>query len=556
MLSRSNGIVSSTGLIYEISPEKLIWAKHKLQFSAANGLRQTHNNQLYTLYLKRNDETNQTGCYLCNCFSLTANTGTYRTRCKCSNDETYILIVVPFLLAQFTAAESAHDVQLLIYETEVSNDSPVNNLVNQASHIPGLTTTVVGQGKKFGGFGSKYESVLPILEQMESDALVVLSDARDVLINNPMDDNLNVAADTIRYFRTAFEMVSFQQPGAIVVSAEAQCCVSALTYVQPGAFFGADGSRTGRACSSGESDCLWNGDEKAIPWENFMKDVAQQHLGVGANIIDDIYLNSGLMVGYVRDVLRVLKAADILATEDDQAVLTDYMHQHPEDIILDYGQTMFGNNRGGLNGGSTDSCMFTISNDGSKKLVHKKTATMPLFVHSPGGYLQCHDDLAEQLGVVAISTKARRRLREWKSRTLNYRFCAFGQKLVSGFCVNDSCNSDFQCPSNSFRISGLDCYDGFDDCQCNNGFYKSNGACVAMTTASTCYQCPMKSNPRTMFQPEYQCKNTMEDCYCFDHYKNVDGYCVSTWCSSNYKCPFGRNRIPGRECYDNIFDCQ
>jgi hypothetical protein len=470
--------------------------------------------------------------------------------------EHVLIDIYSLSFVQFTVAASGPTVHLLIYETEVSNDSPVNNLVNQASRIPGLATTVVGQGKKFGGFGSKYESVIPVIERLESDTLVVLSDARDVLINNPMGNNLDVAANAIQEFLSAFEMVSFQQPGAIVVSAEAQCCVSALTYVQPGAYFGEDGVRTGRACSSGEADCLWNGDEKAIPWESFMKDVAQQHLGAGASIIDDIYLNSGLMVGYVRDILRVLKAADILATEDDQAVLTDYMHQHPQDIILDYGQTMFGNNRGGLNGGSTDSCMFTISTDGSKKLVHKKTATMPLFVHSPGGYLQCHDDLAEQLGVVAISTKARRRLREWKSRTLNYRFCPYGQKLVSGYCVKDCCKADFQCPSNSFRISGQDCYDGFEDCQCNNGFYKSNGVCVAINTVSTCFQCPMKSNPRKMLQSDYQCKNTMDDCDCFENYKNVDGYCVATWCTSNYKCPYGTNRIPGRECYDNIFDCQ
>jgi hypothetical protein len=460
------------------------------------------------------------------------------------------------LFAQVATALPALDVQLLIFETEVSKDSPVNNLVNQASRIPGLVTTVVGQGKKFGGFGSKYESVLPILEKMESDSLVVLSDARDVLINNPMDNNLNVAANAINDFRAAFDMVTFQQPGAVVMSAEAQCCVSALTYVEPGAYFGENGVRTGRACSSGESDCLWNGDDKAVPWENFMKDVALQHLGAGASIMDDIYLNSGLIVGYVRDVLRVLKAADILATEDDQAVLTDYMHRYPQDIILDYGQTMFGNNRGGLEGGSSDSCMFTLSTDGTRKLVHTKTSTTPLFVHSPGGYLQCHDDLAEKLGVVAISTKARRRLREWKSRTLNYRFCPYGQKLVSGYCVNDSCYQDFQCPSNSFRINGLDCYDGMEDCQCNNGYYKSNDACIEMISVSTCHQCPMKSNPRTMFQPEYQCKNSMEDCFCFDNYKNVDGYCVANWCSSSYRCPDGKNRIPGRECYDNIFDCQ
>jgi hypothetical protein len=421
--------------------------------------------------------------------------------------------------------------------------------------IPGLTTTVVGQGKKFDGFGSKYEAVIPLLHTMNHDILVVLSDARDVLINNPLDSDIVDATVAIQEFRTAFDMITFQQPGAIVVSAEAQCCVSALTYVQPGDYFNANGIRTGRACSSGESDCLWNGDDKAVPWENFMMDVAQQRMGNGARIIDDIYLNSGLISGKVQDILRVLEAADILANEDDQAVLTDYMYRNPQDIILDYGQTMFGNNRGGLEGASSDSCMFKVSSTDTNKLVHIKTGTTPLFVHSPGGYLQCHDDLAAQLGVVAISTKARRRLREWKSRTLNYRYCPWGQKLVSGYCVKDCCKSDYQCPSNSFRINGIDCYDGFEDCQCNSGYRKENNACVPVQVTTKCYQCPMYSTQRCN-EWGYQCKNTMEDCRCNRDYKNVNGYCVANWCYNDFQCPVGKSRIPGRDCYDHISDCQ
>ena len=117
------------------------------------------------------------------------------------------VLIIQVLFAQVATASTALDVQLLIFETEVSKDSPVNNLVSQASRIPGLATTVVGQGKKFGGFGSKYESVLPLLEKMENDALVVLSDARDVLINNPMDTNNNIAAHAIHDFRASFDKI-------------------------------------------------------------------------------------------------------------------------------------------------------------------------------------------------------------------------------------------------------------------------------------------------------------------------------------------------------------
>ena len=438
----------------------------------------------------------------------------------------------------------------MIFETEVTegDDAPAQHLMRQASAISGLQATLIGQGQKFDGFGSKYEAVIPLLRTLPSDTIVVLSDARDVLIN--IQSEKTVVEEALQDFREAFSAVTFQQPGAIVISAEAQCCVSALTYAQPGDYFDAiTGERTQRACSSGEADCLWNGDAFAEPWQNFMKDVALQRMEKGASVIDDIYLNAGLMVGWAADLLRVLEAADILGTEDDQAVLTDYMYRNPQDILLDYGQTMFGNNRGGLEG--EESCMFQMQ---AQRLAHIKTDSTPLFVHSPGGFLQCHDDLAAQLGWKAVSSKTRRRLTEWRDGVQNYNSCPWGQKRVSGDCVQNWCNSDFQCPTNSRRIQNRQCYNSFDDCQCQWGFRKENGACVSDNNNTPCYQCPMFS--RSNQGNSYQCKNTMEDCPCDWGYKNVSGYCVKFWCQADFTCPSGRRRIPGRDCYRNIHDCQ
>lgn len=446
------------------------------------------------------------------------------------------------------------DVQLLIYETEVEGDSPATNLVHQASALVGVTTTMVGQGQHFDGFGSKYAAVLPLLKKMEPDTLVVLSDARDVLINNPLSGGTAIATAAVQGFRDAFDAVTFLYPGAIVISAEAQCCVSALTYVQPGDYFDEAGKRKERACSSGESNCLWNGDDKALPWENFMKDVAERRMGYGASSIDDVYLNAGLITGKVADLLRVLEAADILASEDDQAVLTDFMYRHPEAIVLDYGQTMFGNNRGGLEDlkGTTESCMFKLPAPGKQqRLEHTKTQTTPLFVHSPGGFLQCHDDLAAQLGVKAIGTKARRRLQQWNTKKCNYKGvpCLADEKLVSGFCVKLWCTDDFQCPINSVRKDGRECYNDIDDCQCKTGYHREGERCVQ---DKVCYQCPAFSTVKA----GCNCQNTMADCQCDSGFKNVSGYCVQNTCMSDFQCPVGRTRKPGRYCYDQLDDCQ
>ena len=37
----------------------------------------------------------------------------------------------------------------------------------------------------------------------------------------------------------------------------------------------------------------------------------------------------------------------------------------------------------------------------------------------------------------------------------------------------DGCKNDFICPANSSRIENRVCYDSFDDCKCNYGYYKS-----------------------------------------------------------------------------------
>lgn len=462
-----------------------------------------------------------------------------------------------FLLRQAQSLRSSRpartDVQLLIYETEVDGDSPASSLVYQAARLPGVTTTMVGQGQHFDGFGSKYAAVLPLLKNMEPETLVVLSDARDVLINNPISGDIDAAIAALQGFRDAFDAVTFQQPGAIVISAEAQCCVSALTYVQPGDYFDEAGNRKVRACSSGESDCLWNGDEKAMPWENFMKDVAVKRMGNGADILDDVYLNAGLIVGKVADLLRVLEAADILAAEDDQAVLTDFMYRRPEAIVLDYGQTMFGNNRGGLRDlQPSESCMFKLPTSGKQqRLEHIKTQTTPLFVHSPGGYLQCHDDLASQLGVKAISTTARRRLQQWNTKKCNYKgeYCLNDEKLVGGYCVKQWCTNDFQCPVNAQRKGGRLCYDNFDDCDCKSGYHIQGTQCVK---DKVCYQCPWNSSKKS----NCDCKNTIDDCDCSNGFKKIGGYCVANWCMSDYKCPSWTTRKNGRECYDNRDDCE
>lgn len=342
-------------------------------------------------------------------------------------------VILSLATSWAVASDNADTVHVLVYETEYDGlDSPAQNLMNQINNLYGFDATIFGHGKEFEGYGSKFSALLPILknnEKFDSESLVVISDSRDVLVNNPqyVDTYVHTLVDE---FKMSFEEITSAHPGAIIISAEAQCCVSALTHVAPGAYYNADGSRKEHSCSSGSEGCLWNGDDKALPWENFMKELMESR---SLDEYEDMYLNAGLITGKVKDLIRVIEAAKIGNDEDDQAVLTDYMYRNSQDIVLDYDQKIFGNNRGGLNDMKHGGCIFDKHASGDR-LVHTKTNTSPLFLHSPGGFFQCHDKLAADLGIQAASQVARRRLKE-TDRKLR---CNYGR----GKCDQSDENSD------------------------------------------------------------------------------------------------------------------
>ena len=51
--------------------------------------------------------------------------------------------------------------------------------------------------------------------------------------------------------------------------------------------------------------------------------------------------------------------------------------------------------------------------------------------------------------------------------------CAAGYEWINGCCKKVCTNNNYVCPANSYRKSHRECYDGFDDCECWHGYYKS-----------------------------------------------------------------------------------
>ena len=169
--------------------------------------------------------------------------------------------------------------------------------------------------------------------------------------------------------------------------------------------------------------------------------------------------------------------------------------------------------------------------------------------------------------------------------------CESGRKEVSGYCVKDWCEEDFQCPDHSTRkiFYGNElryCFDTIEDCECDNGYYMDGDECVeegqcgpgrkevsgfcVMDWCEEDFQCPDHSTRKIFSGDELRhCFDSIGDCQCINGYrmqneycvcghgyKEVSGYCVKEWCDYDYQCPEGMERKPSRECYNNNDDCR
>lgn len=295
------------------------------------------------------------------------------------------------------AQEFRDDVHVLMYETDASlgqqSNSPLH-FFKERSEMAGLRTTIFGNNLDFRGFGDKYQNLRPLLEIINQDTLIILADARDVALNIPEDEDMAIAA--IDHFVQNFQKLTKDSPNAVVLSAESQCCVSAMSHAHPSEYFDSvNGKRNRRACSSGHKGCRWDDNQNIHSWVNFMHQRAQDATGLPAREIGDVYLNAGLMAGYPKDLINLLNMMDIDPREDDQAVLSGLMYTYPDMLVLDYGQEIFGNNQ--WTKGVEDGCVFE-GHGSDSPLIHLDTKTQPLLIHTPGKFYACLDLIIEALG--------------------------------------------------------------------------------------------------------------------------------------------------------------
>ena len=286
------------------------------------------------------------------------------------------------------------DVHILLFETNTSViDEPHSSLklFLDTSDAAGIKTTVFGNGITYQGFGDKFVHARKNLESIGQDSLVVLADARDVILNIP---NQAAASSIVTGAISSFKKLTGNNQEAVVVSAEAQCCVAALSHASPEDYFDSSGTRNNRACPSGRDGCMYVGNINIHRWKTHMTELA---LTMTGKIPENAYLNAGLIAGSPKALISLIDQMDLRGYEDDQAVMSGLLFREPTKLILDYEQELFGNTQ--WTKGLERGCVYHINEDGL--LTHDKTAQTPLVVHAAGKFYTCLDQMIENLGQVS-----------------------------------------------------------------------------------------------------------------------------------------------------------
>jgi len=283
------------------------------------------------------------------------------------------------------------DPLFLVFETDVKQMGKNSNnfLVQQISnkHVQtdsGISGAIVGLGEAWNGWGSKSKHVASSLETVHPERIVAVLDSRDVLLNK-------VSKSSMEKFVQDFEELTQHSKDAIVVGAESQCCVAAMTHAKPGDFLDEDLQRTGvKACNSGDISCVHLGTKHQEPWEKAMQNLA---LSQGA-VTTNIYANSGIIVGKAKNILSVYKILDMQETEDDQALFTELMLRRPDLIVMDYGQKLIGSTAWKS---GKDGCTFDWDHK-NEVFTTRADKTSPALLHFQGKFYECYGDIAKRFG--------------------------------------------------------------------------------------------------------------------------------------------------------------
>lgn len=245
---------------------------------------------------------------------------------------------------------------------------------------------MIGVGVPWRGFGTKFVGYQKELKELnDPERVVVLIDADDVIANGPPEEFLK------NYLRIS----QYNGKNRIVSSSEMACCVRPMNYNAPGDFVSVDGLRYARANhipGKGEDS------EIKVLWTDAMRKIQVQE-GYKNTGNDFSYLNSGMIVGRLKDIITMFDFLKAEMAEDDQALFTEYFLQYTDRVLLDYHNVLFSNAHAWFDFDSLEGCFYQWN---GKQFINSRTETKPGFIQTPAKYWTCYNWLLKKTGYAHV----------------------------------------------------------------------------------------------------------------------------------------------------------
>ena len=267
-----------------------------------------------------------------------------------------ILISVFFLFVKFKINENFESgkVFVLSYENELNNDH--KKLLEDKLKYYGYDYKFLGEGDEWKGFGTKikaYQNFIRNTNLKDNDILIIL-DSRDIYVNRNSNEIGKVFEDL--YKKRGGDL---DKNLKLVISSEIGCCTPGISEVN----------------------------------KNKMKNIALEYPKMKQND-GNYYLNSGMVIGYVKAFKELYLNFNIDFTDDDQTKMTIFwLDNNLDKIILDYDQVLFSNAYQSGNYENLNGCFYEKKESHNNEFMIKDTINFPFFIQTPGKYWKCYNYL-------------------------------------------------------------------------------------------------------------------------------------------------------------------
>ena len=267
-----------------------------------------------------------------------------------------IIISVFFLFfkLQFSENFESGKVFVLSYENELNNDHK-NDLENKLKYY-GYDYKFIGKGDEWKGFGTKiqaYQNFIRNTTLSDNDILIIL-DSRDIYVNRNSNEIGKVFEDL--YKKRGGDL---DKNLKLIISSEIGCCTPGIN------------------------------EESKEKMKNIALEYPKMKKENG-----NYYLNSGMIIGYVKAFKELYLNFKIDLTDDDQTKMTNFwLDNNLDKIILDYDQVLFSNAHRWGNENNLNGCLYEKNESHNNQFMIKDTIIFPFFIQTPGKYWTCYNYL-------------------------------------------------------------------------------------------------------------------------------------------------------------------